>query len=113
MSVSKYQRLRDGEVTTADDPDRGIWYSVGCGFWTDEWDQLKTVGPGIPCCPTCKAPGMQATAKDWLGGAEEYEAAGNLRYVEFLQTLKNNCSGRGFQPLEAHKAWLAKQTDTE
>lgn len=81
---SKYQRL-DGTVTTADDPERGVWYSVRCPFWTDEWDTLKLLGGTLPVCPHCESVGMQATAKNFLVSPELDPS----RHEEVLKRCKN------------------------
>lgn len=92
------QRLDNGLPVHADDPERGVWYSAGtCGYWTDDWAKLDNRN-GIPCCPSCKCPGMQITARDWFDGAQKYEDAGNPSYVEFVVTMKEVCYGPGRLP---------------
>lgn len=90
-----YQRIDNGEVTTADDPARGVWYPAGsCGYWTDDWSKLGNRG-GIPCCPHCGCPGMQTTAKNWFDGAEKFEKDDHPHYCAFLADSKEHCAGRG------------------
>lgn len=92
--TAKYQRLDTGEPTTSDDPKRGVWYSVTCTFWTDEWDLLKVVGPGIPCCPYCNSVGFQIDADRW-SVPDQYEAE-HPGYREQLASYKNApCKRRG------------------
>lgn len=86
----KYQRIHDGAVTTADDPERGIWYSIRCGYWTDDWSKLKAVGPGIPVCPKCQSPGMQTTAKDRAAGVEQW-AKDHPNYEHEINAKKERC----------------------
>jgi hypothetical protein len=86
----KYQRLRDGEITTADDPERGVWYSLRCGYWTDDWSKLKAVGPGIPVCPVCRCPGMRMTAADWAKGVADY-AKDHPEYEHEINLKRERC----------------------
>ena len=83
----------EGEETTAEDPQRGVWYAARpeCGYWTDDWSKLKKIGPGIPCCPVCSCVGMQITAGNWINGMESYQGIGNDRYVEFVNHAKEIC----------------------
>lgn len=102
-----------GEKVTADDPNRLVFYSAAgtCGFWTDDWDQMKTHGKhGIPCCPTCGCVGMQSTAKEWFEGAAEFEKK-NARYVEFLNFSKSSCGRPSNAPsyLKRYHEWLATE----
>ena len=90
--MAKYITL-DGEVTTKDDPNRGVWYGP-CGYWTDDWNRLArgiTTGT-IPSCPICHVPGFQIPYKEWISGAQKYEREGNLRYVEYLERIKQFCT---------------------
>lgn len=78
-----------GKPVAADDPSRGIWYSM-CTYWTDDWDTLRVRG-GIPCCPTCGSPGMQTTAADWFLGAAIHQGKGNPGYIAFLNQSQEQC----------------------
>lgn len=80
----------DGVPTTAADPDRAVWYAHGCGTWTDDWDHLKTVGPGIPVCPTCGAPGFLTPHHDWENGVLGYDD-GHPGYAAFVAANKGRC----------------------
>lgn len=82
-----------GEVTTVEDPDRAYWAGT-CTYWTDDWDKVSA-SDGIPCCPTCKAPGFIGKMSEWLNGAERYEAEGNPGYVKFLNNTKEVCHRMG------------------
>ena len=104
--MADYRRA-DGTETTAEDPQRLLWYGAGqCGYWTDDWSKLNT-DQQIPICPDCGAPGMQTEAEKWNKGAEQYQANGNPGYVNFLNDEKEKC-GRsekiGFT--ERFKRWL-------
>lgn len=90
---ASFQRLDNGRPTNADDPLRGVWYSSGgsCGYWTDDWQKVAN-GGGIPCCPVCRCPGMQATFREWMEGAERFQAEGHPHYVEFLSFHKERCT---------------------
>ena len=78
-----------GIIVTADNPDRTIWYGQ-CGYWTDDWDLLKKVGPGIPCCPKCGTPGFIDSAINWLSGAEKYDEK-EPGYFKCLNASKEKC----------------------
>lgn len=97
-------RTLNGRPCTDSAPERGIWYSAGCTFWTDDWSALRSFGPGIPCCPDCGAPGMQTDAKDWEGGAAKFEQQGNPGYVVFLTGYKGVCAGRRSSLMKLWKA---------
>lgn len=87
----KYQTL-DGDPTTADDPKRGVWYSVSCTFWTDEWDKLALSGM-TPVCPHCGCVGFETTAQGFAV-SPEYEAK-HIGYEAELMTIKNTkCMNR-------------------
>lgn len=83
-----YQK-NNGEATTADDPSRMLWYSAGCGYFTDDWNKLKS-SMGIPCCPTCGCPGMLTEVSKWEQGAFEFDK-GNPGYLAFLKNNKEKC----------------------
>ena len=107
--TNRYQLLSSGRSTTADDPERGIWYASNfdrCGYWTDDWTKLKTFGggvklttpngvvdsPGVPGCPNCGCPGMQTTYRSWMRGAESHEKdKGKPHYVAYLKSRKEVC----------------------
>lgn len=81
-----------GKATDKDSPQRLVWYSVGCGYWTDDWDSLKSTGPGIPCCPVCGCVGCQVVADSFLGKAvDDFERSGNPGYRKFLEENKGRC----------------------
>jgi hypothetical protein len=83
-----------GQPTTANDPQRMMWYSSQCSYWTDDWDNLKKFGPGIPCCPHCGCPGMQTMVLHWNNGASELDKE-EPGYISFLQDVKEKCYGKG------------------
>lgn len=106
--------LCDSGETRSRDPQRFVWYSAYCGYWTDNWNTLATVGSGIPCCPHCFCPGMQTTYEAWMAGATRFEQGVGTsiqrpRYVEWVNTRKEVCGGRGFDFLNGHKVWLKQQ----
>lgn len=104
----KYQD-KSGRSTTATDPGRLIWYSAHCGYWTDDWSLLKTIGPGIPCCPVCSCPGMQTSAGDWETGAKNFDTE-QPGYLAFLNGHKAHCFGK----TGMMKAWeMARPTGQE
>lgn len=97
-------RTLNGDAVSADDPQRGVWYGM-CTFWTDDWDKVADGRGGIPCCPVCGAPGMQATAKVWFSGAAKHQANGNPGYVNFVNQSKEQCK-RPMKFMEWYRQWL-------
>lgn len=83
-----------GTPTTDNDPQRMMWYSSLCSYWTDDWLKLKTFGPGIPCCPRCGCPGMQSMMLHWDNGARQLDSK-QPGYYLFLQDVKEKCHGKG------------------
>jgi hypothetical protein len=63
----------DARRTTADDPDRALWYSPRCGYWTDDWGKPAKAG-NIPVCPSCGAPGMITTIRKWNANIRKHTA---------------------------------------
>lgn len=105
MTTRRERYQSEHGVTTADDPDRMIWYSVGCGYWTDAWD-LVAAAPGVPRCPSCGAPGMQTTAADWDGGVAAYDKE-HPGYAALIADAKEKCLGRGGFKKEVEARGLA------
>lgn len=92
--MNDYRILSNGEHTTSDDPERGVWYASGnCGYWTDDWSKLPSRG-GIPSCPGCGAPGFQTTARGWWAGVDSYDKD-HPYYKAFVSESKEHCVGRG------------------
>lgn len=96
----------NGKPVSADDPNRLLWYSAGCGYWTDDWDKLKRTGPGIPCCPRCKCVGMQIDAGKWEKGAKEFDA-NDPGYEKFLNERKEKCLREFGGMMKCWKTWKA------
>ena len=88
LTYSKYQ-TEQGKPTTADDPQRLIWYGV-CGMWTDNWH--KVVGTGVPHCSACGGPGFQITADKWLGNDLERYDKEHPGYRQSLMDKKEFCT---------------------
>lgn len=108
--MESYQRIDNGEPTTANDPKRGVWYSAACSYWTDDWTKLRTDRMGIPCCPKCGCPGLQTEAGSWFSGAMLFEEQGHPFYREFLDTNKEACLGRRAKPLmERYESYVASR----
>ncbi len=84
----------EGKVTTAEDPQRGVWYSASadCRYWTDDWNKLGSIGPGIPCCPRCGCVGYQTTYKHWMDKASKYEKEDHPGYVAKMNSWKEHCA---------------------
>jgi hypothetical protein len=113
----RFQKLEDGRATTADDPQRGVWYA-NCGYWTDDWTTLGNTSEdkqGIPLCPTCGCPGFQSTAQSWYDGAKSFAGEeGNERYVEFLDAHKGKClAAQGKTFLEVFEQWKTESQETQ
>ncbi len=90
---ARYQRIDNGNLTTADDPERGVWYGIeGCGFWTDDWLSLHALGEWrIPCCPYCGTPGFQTTRREWDEGVKRYTLDGHPDYPEVIAASFEKC----------------------
>ena len=108
MSTPEYFTA-SGRATTADDPERLLFDSAHCTFWTDDWSKVKTHGTGIPGCPNCGCPGLQTEAKNWDAGVEGYiQESGHTHYKDFLDSIKSKCQGRRVTPTEAWERYQAK-----
>lgn len=79
----------NGKEVKSDDPKRTIWYGQ-CGFWTDDWELLTKVGPGIPTCPKCKTPGFITGIRDWNEGIDLWDKK-EPGYTIFCNTHKEKC----------------------
>lgn len=101
-----------GFETTAEDPHRLVWYSANCGFWTDDWNVLKRVGPGIPCCPICKCPGMQIEFCQWLDEAMRFDAE-HPGYLKFLNDKKAHCLANNGGPMKAWESEKQRKDQTQ
>lgn len=101
---------RDGNKVAPDDPKRELWYSVTCGFWTDDWSKVRARGMGIPCCPVCGQVGMQTNAADWGKGAKEFDEK-QPGYNAFLNANKEHCFGRAglMNAWKSHQAKISEQ----
>lgn len=96
----------DGKITNADDPKRAIWYG-SCGYWTDDWDKLKKVGSGIPCCPICSCVGYQTTYLLWQTSIDKHKEK-YKGYNKFIEGLKERC----FHPSafnNEYSKWLSRE----
>lgn len=116
--MSKFLLLSTGDRVHAEHPKRGVWYATHgtCGYWTDDWDSLKTFGggttvttprgpvqtSGVPCCPECQCPGFQDTFDSWIASARRFEADGHPHYVEFLMSRKGVCGKKEPKPWMSH-----------
>ena len=105
--VPKYTNVHG--PTHASDPERLIFYGM-CGYWTDEWDTLKTPG-GIPVCPECVSPGYQITADKWFSSATTFQDGGeepdkepHPKYVKFIELHKNRCLQGAV--LDKYRKWI-------
>lgn len=101
MSKIPYMFL-NGEIATADDPKRGMFYASGCSFFTDNWAHLGRNGD-IPACPFCKSVGFQCDWDEWWVGAAKFEQErepDNKGYVDFLKSVIATCHGRQFSILK-------------
>ena len=89
--MSTYTTM-DGKQTTANDPNRFIWYGVNCVYWTDDTSKLARRGM-TPCCPKCGSVGFQSTARSFLDPVKiaEHEANGHPNYAAALKWTKERC----------------------
>lgn len=102
--TAKYVK-ENGRHTAHNDPQRLVWYGP-CTYWTDDWTKLKSIGPGIPCCPHCKCPGFQTTYEHWEDGVKGFELNNHPRYEEFVNKTKETCFGRGVDFIKKYEQWL-------
>ena len=104
--MSGYYR-EDGTPTTADDPERLLFDTMYCTFWTDDWHQLKS--SGVTCCPHCQCPGIEVTARNYFKGVDNFiKESGKPHYRDFLESIKNGCRGRHVPPGIAWKQYDEK-----
>ncbi len=73
-----------------------VWYGL-CTYWTENFSKL--LGPGVPLCPVCRSPGFEATAEEWNGGLEPFEAD-HPGYVAVVAANREICHGRGVKILD-------------
>lgn len=85
---------RAGEAVDEDDPERELFYSACCTYWTDDWTKLGLHQGRIPYCPSCGSVGYQTNARAWFAGAAKHEADGNPGYRASLNRTKEVCHGR-------------------
>jgi hypothetical protein len=76
-----------GKPIKSDDLDRIIWYSIKCTYWTDDWNKVAKVGPGIPCCPVCRSVGCQIPIVLWEEGIKKQKPG----YSDLVAKAKENC----------------------
>lgn len=97
--TTKYQHHLTGVATTAEDPERDVWYSVSCTFWTDEWDKLgASAFYQIPVCPNCGSMGYN-------GPAQEFEVSPKFEREHPGYTAKlNECKNK--TPCQLRSKWM-------
>ena len=104
MAPEKFQ-LENGQATTAQDPNRVMWFSALCGYYTDDWAKLGRLGQhAIPCCPVCRSPGMICTMAEWEEGVEIHEKI-DPGYQAFLAAHREQC----LSPINMSVAWTAEK----
>lgn len=90
--------LSDGRETSALDPNRATWFSIGCGYWTDDMDRLDRIsGPGVLplcVCPVCGHSTFMIPFHAWEASLAEWDAT-HPGYAEWVQTYKEFCFGKG------------------
>lgn len=83
-----------GLETSGFDPKRVVWYSMDCGYWTDDFDRLTSA----LTCPFCGSVGGIVSHAYWDACAETHESY-HPGYLEFIRTYKEFCFGRnGHRP---------------
>lgn len=107
--MPSYRDLQ-GRKTNATDPNRMVWSSARCTYYTDDWDKLKSFGPGIPCCPHCGSLGYESVYASWKRSVERHDKEVREGFATFLQEMKEKCvQSMDKKPLsikEAFEAWL-------
>lgn len=103
-----------GRLVGRNDESRIVWFSARCTYWTDDWSVLsKTFPHGIPICPNCKSPGLQAEFKDWVRSAKRYDEHVSPMYAQFVMYVKEKCitfpNGKPVPIKEVYKQWYAQQ----
>lgn len=84
-----YQDHYTGKATTADSPNRSVWYGI-CSYWTDDWTKLKVAMGHIPVCPECGNIGRHVPAKEFFEdiALTEKQFPG---FTEVYNKLKERC----------------------
>lgn len=87
------------------DPLRLVWYAFSCGYWTDDWSKVVTsrrytlrqgkvvlsaAGTGIPLCPCCRQPGMQALYSNFMESILAHDQL-HPGYHEYMTRAKETC----------------------
>lgn len=107
--MPQYRDLQ-GRKTNATDSKRMVWSSARCTYWTDDWDKLKSFGPGIPCCPHCGSPGYESVYSSWERSVKRFDSEVREGYASFLQEIKEKCvqtkDGKILSVKEAFDIWL-------
>lgn len=82
-----------GEMCSADDPDRLVWFG-DCGYWTDNWELLYKSGMIQPSyhCPRCNAKLHSFSASIWDEGVENWNSD-YPGYDKWINDNKEVCFG--------------------
>lgn len=109
MARQRYYKVNGcapGAPTHKNDPERAVWYSAGCTYWTDNWRRLGQTR-NIPVCPFCGCVGYIIEMSRWMAEAVKFEEEGHPRYVEFLKQSKEKYHTAG-GALHQYAKWLCR-----
>lgn len=94
---AKYLDQR-GKETVKENPNRGMWASATCTYWTDNFSKVFFVRRGnmdIPVCPECGSVGAISSHATFEAMLLEMEKKGNIGWGTFVLALKETCQGKG------------------
>jgi hypothetical protein len=98
-----------GNKVSANNSNRMVWSSVRCTYWTDNWDNLKTIGAGIPVCPHCQSVGYESVYSSFDRSAKRHDENVSEGYYTFLQEMKEKCvqskDGKPIRVADAFRMW--------
>jgi len=86
---------KHGQFTGPEDPDRLVWFSSSCTYWTDDWSTLAAKGARF-ICPRCRAIGLRTTYEDWVRKIEEF----GDEIIAIIQTSEQQCHGENVRPAD-------------
>lgn len=104
-------RLLSGEATNQLDPKRRIWYSTGCGYWTDDWSKLCIEAHTPPACPHCGCFGFSTPMDLWSQVPPEFLKC-YPRYDEWLLKSKEKCNkALGANFMDHYFDWMKNESE--
>lgn len=92
--IQLHLNYKTAEETSADDPKRAVWSSLGCGYWTDDFSRLRKDDEEerLYFCPDCGSPGRVMPMDRWedINGRINKAHPG---YSVVLEKMHNVCLG--------------------